>query len=313
MHESQFSRGLTSDPIDALLADARDGALAVIVGVEGPSYRPLGAVMTVFADAQRVGSLSSGCIEQDIALHAVESLHSGQPRTIRYGRGSDFIDIRLPCGGGLDVLLLPRPDRKILGQLADRRNARLPVTLAIDTVNGVLALARDTETGTAGTTFNIRFLPEIRFLIFGKGPEAGTFAALACSAGFPNILLSPDLETLDHGAQAGCDTRHLHRPGFPADIAVDTRSAIVLFFHDHDWEPPILAEAVSRPAFYIGAQGSMMARETRMRELAALGLEDAALARLRGPIGLLPSARDPRTLAISVLAEVLDVANRAAS
>ena len=87
----------------------------------------------------------------------------------------------------------------------------------------------------------------------------------------------------------------------------------MLFFHDHDWEPPILAEAVSRPAFYIGAQGSMMARETRMRELAALGLEDAALARLRGPIGLLPSARDPRTLAISVLAEVLDVANRAAS
>ncbi|WP_347309935.1 XdhC family protein [Defluviimonas sp. SAOS-178_SWC] len=313
MHESQLSRGLTADPIDALLADTREGVLAVIVGVEGPSYRPLGAVMTVFADAQRVGSLSSGCIERDIALHAVEALAGGRPRSIRYGRGSPFIDIRLPCGGGLDILLVPRPDREILGQLADRRNARLPVTLAIDTESGALALAEDTQTGAAGAMFNIRFLPEIKFLIFGKGPEAGTFAALVRAAGFPSILLSPDTETLDHGAQAGCETRHLHRPGFPADLAVDPRTAIVLFFHDHDWEPPILAEALSRPAFYIGAQGSMKAREVRMLELAALGLDDETLARVRGPIGLLPSARDARTLAISVLAEALDIANRAAS
>ena len=107
MNASHLAQGLNADPIDAVLADQSDAALAVIVGVEGPSYRPLGAVMAVFDDKRRVGTLSSGCIEKDIALHAQEALEAGRPRKVRYGRGSPFIDIKLPCGGGLDILLLP--------------------------------------------------------------------------------------------------------------------------------------------------------------------------------------------------------------
>ena len=308
-HESHRSQGLNSDPIEALLRDERVGVLATIVGVEGPSYRPLGAVMAVFEDEQRVGSLSSGCIEKDIALHALAVLATGQPRCIRYGRGSPFIDIKLPCGGGLDILLVPRPDKESLRRLSSKRAARQPVALIIDTQSGEMTLGDAVETGLVGAAFTRFFAPEIRFLVFGKGPEAGTFAALVQSAGYPNLLLSPDDETLEHGKLAGCETRHLHSPGFPADLAVDARTAIVLFFHDHDWEPPILAAAVAHPAFYIGSQGSMMARDARMRDLAALGIDSDALARLRGPIGLLPSARDARTLAISVMAEVLAVAN----
>ncbi|MBK8438653.1 MAG: XdhC family protein [Rhodobacter sp.] len=309
MNASHLAQGLNADPIDAVLADQSDAALAVIVGVEGPSYRPLGAVMAVFDDKRRVGTLSSGCIEKDIALHAQEALEAGRPRKVRYGRGSPFIDIKLPCGGGLDILLLPHPDRKVLGRLADRRAARQPATLSIEPDSGALTLVDHGETGPAGAGFNIRFLPEIRFLVFGKGPEAGTFSALIQSAGYPNILLSPDIETLEHGQAMGCETRHLKTPGLPDDLAVDPRTAIVLFFHDHEWEPPIMAAAVSRPAFYIGAQGSKMARDTRIRELEAMGIDGDSLARLRGPIGLLPSVRDARTLAISVLAEVLAVAN----
>lgn len=308
-HESHRRQGLNSDPIEALLRDERAGVLATIVGVEGPSYRPLGAVMAVFEDEQRVGSLSSGCIEKDIALHALTVLATGQPRSIRYGRGSPFIDIKLPCGGGLDILLVPRPDKESLRRLSSKRAARQPVSLTIDTQSGEMTLGDAVDTGLVGVAFTRFFAPEIRFLVFGKGPEAGTFAALVQSAGYPNLLLSPDDETLEHGKQAGCETQHLHSPGFPADLAVDTRTAIVLFFHDHDWEPPILAAAVAHPAFYIGSQGSMMARDARMRDLSALGIDSGALARLRGPIGLLPSARDARTLAISVLAEVLSVAN----
>ncbi|MBP6769880.1 MAG: XdhC family protein, partial [Reyranella sp.] len=225
-----------------------------------------------------------------------------------YGRGSPFIDIRLPCGGGLDILLLPRPDRTVLRELAERRRRRIPCTLRIARADGALSLHDDGETGDDGAIFQVRFLPEIRFLVFGKGPEAGTFAALVQSAGYPNILLSPDAETLDHGAAMGCTIRHLTRQAFPEDLAVDARTAVVLFFHDHDWEPPVLAGVLDSPAFYIGAQGSRMARDARNLELEALGIDHAALGRLRGPIGLLPSARDARTLAISVLAEVLSVA-----
>ncbi len=302
------THSLQLDPMDALLSTDGDSVLAVIVGTEGPSYRPLGATMAVLGDKQRVGTLSSGCIENDIALHALEALEAGVPKRIRYGKGSPYADIQLPCGGGLEILLVPRPDRQVLGQLAERRAARLPATLSVDPETGALSLADQGETGIAGHLFNIRFVPEIRFVVFGKGPEAATFLGLVQSAGYPNLLLSPDQETLDHGTSMGCATRHLTAPAFPADLAIDSRTAIVLFFHDHEWEPPILSGAIDSTAFYIGAQGSQRARDTRDLHLQAMGASDDQIARLRGPIGLLPSSRDARTLAVSVLAEVLAVA-----
>lgn len=296
------------DPILAYLA-APDGAvLALIAGTEGPSYRPVGATMAVFSEDTRVGTLSSGCIENDIAVHAMRVRDEGQPRMLRYGRGSPFIDIQLPCGGGLDILLLPTPDRAVLTQLAENRDARLPCTLEVEIASGTMRLLETGETGREGDLLRVRSEPDLRFLVFGKGPEASTFAALVQSAGYPNLLLSPDAETLAEGASAGCKTRMLTEQTFPKDLDPDARTAIVLFFHDHDWEPPILEGALETPAFYIGAQGSQRARDTRLMMLEAMGVSAEKRARLRGPVGLIPSARDPGTLAVSVLAEVLATA-----
>ncbi|MEM1065763.1 MAG: XdhC family protein [Pseudomonadota bacterium] len=295
----------TRDPIDALLA-APDGAvLAIIAGVEGPSYRPVGAIMTVFSETERAGTLSSGCIEADISLHAMACAKTGQPRLLRYGRGSPFVDIQLPCGGGLDILLVPRPDRALLSEVAENRRMRAACSLCIDTETGAMALQDKGSTGRNGAQLIVRFEPSIRFLIFGKGPEASTFAALVQSAGYPNLLLSPDPETLEDGASSGCKTRHITQQSFPDDLGVDDRTAIILFFHDHDWEPPILAGALDTQAFYIGAQGSRRARDARHLMLQSMGVGDDAIARLHGPVGLIPSARDAGTLAVSVLAEVL--------
>lgn len=283
--------------------------MAVITGVEGPSYRPVGAVMAVFPDdMRRVGTLSSGCVEADIALHAAEAMEAGSPRTVRYGRGSPFLDITLPCGGGLEILLVPRPDLDVVREVAARRAARRPCTLEIDRATGALQLADAGKTGPDEDLFRLRLTPELRFLVFGKGPEASTFAALAQAAGYPNTLISPDEETLAQARAAGCGAVHVTHAHLPSAVAVDPWTAMVLFFHDHDWEPPILAEAVKTDAFYIGSQGSQRARDARLLELEAMGLTDAERARLKGPIGLVPSARDARTLAVSVLAEVLDTA-----
>ena len=301
-----LTSGPLRDPLAELLGAKNDGILAVITGVEGPSYRPVGAIMAVDASGHRTGTLSSGCVESDISLHALDALAERRPKVVRYGRGSPFMDIQLPCGGGLEIALVPRPDREILRRLTAARAARHAATLTIDLTTGAMSLSPEGETGREGDLFRVQFRPEILFLIFGKGPEASTFAALVQAAGYPNLLLSPDDETLEAGRNAGCGTRHLASPGFPGDLAVDDRTAIVLFFHDHDWEPPILIGAVRTPAFYIGAQGSRRARDMRVMELEALGLTEADGARLRGPIGLVPSARDARTLAVSVLAEVLD-------
>lgn len=293
------------DPVQALLAAPEDAVLAIVAGIEGPSYRPVGATMAVFDTDQRTGSLSSGCIEADISLQAMQTLKTGAPKMLRYGRGSPFIDIQLPCGGGLDILLLPRPDRRVLARLESNRSERRPRTLKIALDSGALEILDPVPTGRDATHLYVLFEPALRFLIFGKGPEASTFAALVRSAGYPNLLLSPDRETLDQGARVGCGTLHLASQQFPSDVDVDDRTAIVLFFHDHDWEPPILAGALQTPAFYIGAQGSQRARDTRMMALQEMGVSEDSRSRLHGPVGLIHSARDPGTLSVSVLAEVL--------
>ncbi|WP_198731869.1 XdhC family protein [Paracoccus tegillarcae] len=309
------SAAVSRDPLAEAVAAPGDVVLAIITGVEGPSYRPVGAVMAIMPEGEDdtlVGTLSSGCVESDIAHHARQAMAEGQPRNVRYGRGSPFIDIQLPCGGGLDILLLPNPDRDVLRQVAAKRDAREVCSLRINTRTGAMALQAEGQTGLADKDFVLRIEPELRFLVFGKGPEAFTFAALAHSVGFPGLLLSPDDETLQSAAGAGCATQRMIRPGWPGDLSVDGWTSIVLFFHDHDWEPAILQGALQTPAFYIGSQGSQRAAATRRHALAELGVTEDRIARLHGPVGLIHSARDARTLAVSVLAEVLDRAKSGA-
>ena len=85
-------------------------ALAVIAGTQGPAYRLAGAGMVIEPDGTLHGQLSAGCIDRDVALHAAQALADGQPRRLRYGAGSPFRDLQLPCGGTLDILVEPRPD-----------------------------------------------------------------------------------------------------------------------------------------------------------------------------------------------------------
>lgn len=292
-----------ADPIAAALqCDA--AVLAIITGIDGASYRPLGEIMTFCGD-RRTGSLSSGCIENDLATHAARALTDG-PLRVRYGAGSPWPDLALPCGGGLEITLVPRPDRALLRRVLAARAARLPMALCIgsDLVLGECAYG---ETGPIADGLRIALIPEPRFLIFGNGPEAVIFADLIRAAHYPHLLLSPDAETLQQGRASGCETQLLQWRMWPDDLGIDARTAIVLFFHDHDWEPVILAHALESPAFYIGAQGSMRARDARLVALRQSGVM-AGLARVRGPIGLIRSVKDPRILAVSVLAEILEQA-----
>lgn len=291
-----------ADPIAALIAAEKPGVLAMITGVDGPSYRPLGARMAVLWDGQRIGTLSSGCIENDIALHAAEALAKNTPRTIRYGTGSPYPDITLPCGGGLEITLIPAPDLEVLQAAHEAAENRQHFRAALEVGSGRLRILGQND---ASRDFTFSITPDPAFYIFGKGPEASTFAALAASTGYPHLLISPDDETLEIARRAGSQTRHITSAKMPEDLTPDRWSAVVLFFHDHEWEPPILAQALETEAFYIGAQGSQRAAATRRSALVSAGVSESKLNRLRGPIGLVASARDARTLSVSVLAEVL--------
>lgn len=267
-------------PIEAALHNGPK-ALAIITGIEGASYRPLGAVMVCDQKGNRHGSLSSGCIEKDVALHCVEALRDGQSRRLRYGSRSPFMDLQLPCGGGLDVLIVPNPDPSALARVASDMANRETSTLQFENIS-------------------LTIEPDIRFIIFGKGPETQALSRLAQSAGYLVETYSPDPETL-----ADIDGHFLPSPRWPEGLCPDRRSAICLFFHDHDWEPPILAEALASEAFYIGAQGSRRAHEARCEALMHYGVPPDALTRIAAPFGLIPSVRDPKTLAVSVLSHVL--------
>lgn len=276
-------------PLGPALAEG--AALAIITGVEGPSYRKRGAAMAVHADGRRWGSLSSGCLERDVVIQAQAAMADGQPRRLRYGRGSPFLDITLPCGGGLDICIVPRPDPAVLQAAAERLAARQPARLVL-TADGRLA--------ADGAGLVLHLTPQLRLLVFGAGEEAAIFAATARSAGYPVELASPDADTLE-AAGFGREMTS----GWPAGLTADPYSAVTVFFHDHDREPDVLRTALTGPAFYVGAQGSLRAHLARREALLQDGLTEAQVDRLASPFGLIPSARDSRTLAISVLADVL--------
>ncbi|MDO5656705.1 MAG: XdhC family protein [Paracoccus sp. (in: a-proteobacteria)] len=278
-----------TDPIRALAAQP-GGVLAVLIATEGPAPHAPGAVMACLPDGGRVGTLSAGCIEADIQIHAEAVRASGKPVTLRYGRGSPFGDLRLPCGGMIEVLLTPAPCPETIAKTLDRLAQREAVTLAL--------------AGPDGGTHPLRLRPEIKLYIAGTGPEPVALARLAQAAGLPHLLLSPDAAT-----RAGHDGPSQPLGAlWPEDFAPDPFSAVVLFFHDHDREPPLMAAALRSRAFYVGAQGSRAARAVRDAGLRDLGLDDALIARARGPIGAITQAREPRLLAASALTEILELA-----
>lgn len=103
-----------SNRVPLKLLSQGDGVLAIITGTEGASYRNTGTMMAFTPEGKRTGSLSSGCIEDDIADHAKAALTTGRAIALRYGIGSPFFDLKLPCGGGLSILLIPNPYRMLL-------------------------------------------------------------------------------------------------------------------------------------------------------------------------------------------------------
>lgn len=284
------------------------GVLAVITQIVGTSYRNLGTMMAFGPQGQRTGSLSSGCIEDDIAEHAATALQTGQCRTLRYGQGSPFFDLKLPCGGGLSILLIPNPDPAVLRAVLARGDARQEAALAITPATGALALLAPGERSAEAGTIVVVLEPELRFWVYGHGIEAMSFALMAQAAGYDVTLFG----------QEGLQT-DLSRIG-PLNISVvpsfrsytcpvpDRRTAIALFFHDHENEARLLAQFLPSEAFFIGAQGSLKARQRLLQDLRSLGVTDRHIANLRPEFGLIGSCRDPRTLAVSVLAHVLSVA-----
>lgn len=261
--------------------------------------------MLVFDDGESVGSLSSGCVEAAIVSQAVELLGNPTPLMVRYGQGSPYIDIRLPCGGGMDVLFLPHPDPNIFQSILDRLHQRRPATIVLGLAGAIHMLDHPTPCSVSRGSLVVTHSPPMRIVCLGNGAEMLAFMDLAASFGAIVEVLSPAAEIIDSATARGQRATRLLSPSSEVPIEGDSRTAFLFLFHDHDWEPPLLARVLREDSFWIGAMGSPRTHQHRLAALEELGIAPHHRTRVRGPIGLIPSSRDPATLALSALAEIV--------
>ena len=262
----------TEDHVALSAACEAGVGLCTIVGIDGSFSRRLGAQLAVLPDGSTIGSLADGCLEAQLAVD-IRALE--YPKVIRYGRGSPKIDFRLPCGGGLDILLDPAPDRRACRRALDKLVDRQPAKIGLPEISPLPER---------------RYLPSLRIAAFGEGPELTGLGALAAAMGIELVTYDKDRLTLGRTAE---------------DCQLDPWTAALLLFHDHEWELPLLEQALASEAFYIGAQGGENARIARTLALTERGVPEERIARIRSPIGLIPSCKAPQALALSALAEIV--------
>ena len=296
----------------AFLARAKalgiDAALVSISAIDGGAPKALGTHLAVLADGRHLGHVSGGCVEPAIAAEVAKIIAAGKDEIIRFGRGSRFIDIRFPCGGGVDLLVHVSPDEAMLADALARFERREAFSISFDPANSSARLGEDTgPTGWHDGAFVRRYLPRTKMLVIGRGPDLEVLARVAAAAEFDLSFVTPDESTALALVNLGAPAILLKTPGQSIDLPIDKWTATVLLFHEHEWENAILARAIAADGFYVGALGSVKTHRERRERLAAMGVPVDRIDRIHGPIGLIDRARDPGMLALSVLAEIASI------
>lgn len=280
-------------------------ALMTIVYVDGSAPRPLGSQMAVNERGEAVGNLTGGCAEAAIIAEAQACIVEGRNRMTRYGKDSPYIDLRLPCGAGIDVFFDVTLDAADLQALLDAAAARTPIGLGFDFA--ALRAAAVPADGAAGYGWVRPCEPVTRLYAVGKGPILPLVAELGRVAEFEVIAMSPEAETLDMARSHAREAHALTTPDAFRCGRLDRWTAFLSLFHEHEWEPPVLIEALKSDCFYFGALGSRRAAQLRRAALSEAGVPSADIARIRAPVGLTIGAKSPPEIALAILAEIVAV------
>ncbi|MDO8441185.1 MAG: XdhC family protein [Polaromonas sp.] len=301
--------------------------LATVVRTWGSSPRPVGSIMALCEDGSVVGSVSGGCIEDDLiyrhtqayASAAAQSaghktIPSGPPAFVKYGVTADEAHrFGLPCGGTLELLLEYDPDALALAQLVESLEAGRLTKRSVHLKDGAVTLAQATlpaELSVSDKELVNTFGPEYRMLLIGAGQLTEYLATMALFSGFAVTVCDPREEYRGAWQVAGANVLS----DMPDDVVIafkpDRRSCVIALTHDPKLDDLALLEALNTDAFYVGAIGSRRNNEARHRRMAEhFSVSEAALARLRGPIGIYIGSKTPPEIAVSVMAEVLAVKN----
>jgi xanthine dehydrogenase accessory factor len=319
-------------------AEGRRALLATVVRTWGSSPRPVGSIMALCEDGSVVGSVSGGCIEDDLidrhtrayaasAANAASAavgaqaaspgdhpMPSGPPSFVKYGISADEAHrFGLPCGGTLELLLEYDPDAASLAALIVALEAGRLMQRTVRLADGTASLqpaAAPADLVVDVQQITNTFGPEYRMLLIGAGQLAEYLATMALFNGF---------------AVTVCDPREEYRGAWsvpaatvvsdmPDDVVLafkpDRRTCVVALTHDPKLDDLALLEALNTEAFYVGGIGSRRNNEARRaRMIEHFEQTEASLARLRGPIGIYIGSKTPPEIAVSVMAEILAVKN----
>ena len=295
-----YPAGLEDDMRPRLFAAADRNepvALVTIIAAEGGGPRGVGAQMAVTAD-DAGGFLSGGCIEADVILHARTTLADGRFQTLVYGRGSPFIDARLPCGGRLE-LLVERLD-PYDASLRALRTAEAERRAVVYVSDGTTRSVRPVD-GTTGAGRLYR--PFQRLIVVGADPFALAIAGLGLNEGWAVDLVRPKGPEAPPPLAVG-----YHRGSIAeafAALRADAWTAVAIATHDPDLDHEALVHALRSDAPYVGVLGARRRLPERLERLKAAGVTPDALDRLKAPIGLDIAARSPTEVAVSVIAEII--------
>ena len=297
------------------LAEGQPVWLCTVVETFGSSPRPAGSMMACVSSGAMVGSLSGGCIEEDL----LERLAAGEfehqfPLMQPYGVDREQAErLGLPCGGSMQICIEQLlPDAKNVARyqaLQASIEQRQPMQRRLCRETGQVQL----ETAEAYqrlvvtvTTLTKTFAPQYRLVIVGAGQIASYLAEMANSVGFEVIITDPRATMLSDWSVA--EARMIQ--GMPDEVvsewAVDGCSAIVTLTHDPRIDDMALMEALKTPAFYVGALGSKKTTAVRKERLKQLELSEAEIARLDAPIGLPIGSKTPPEIAVSIIAKLIE-------
>ena len=297
--------------------------LVTVARTWGSSPRPPGSLMALREDGLTVGSVSGGCVEDDL-VHRLRQGDIGldaatdRPRLVRYGVTTEQAHrFGLPCGGTLELMLEPLSAHSRLAETLAALEQRQTLQRTLDLRSGAVTLAPGGHDAAPHWADEHHFVsqlgPQARLLLIGAGDLSRYLAGMARGMGFDVTVCDPRPEQAQW-AEPGIGFSREMPDDLVQRLRPDRRTAVVAVSHDPKLDDLALIDALQTEAFYVGAIGSRRNSATRRQRLREhFGLSEAQLDRLRGPAGLPIGSKTPAEIALSILAEVVATKNGVAA
>ena len=282
--------------------------LLTVAQTFGASPRPPGSLAAIRDDGILVGSVSGGCIEDDLVAHRAD-FTGEKPHFARYGVTADEARrFGLPCGGELEVIIEPEVAAEAIAELLARISEGRIVARHVDLATGAWSFDRadpNDECERTDTRFTSVHGPRWRMLVIGASEIAHYLAEVAATVDYQVFVCDPREEY--QTAWRAQNTKWI--AGMPDDAVLafkpDGHSVILTVSHDPKLDDMALLEALKSEAFYVGAVGSSRTSAERRKRLADFDLTAQQIARLRGPVGLTIGSRTPPEIALAILADLV--------